>query len=111
MRWPAVEERLIPNNIAHLLWKTAAAHASQPAVIECAGGAVTDYGALQQRAAGIAAALTAAGIKPHDRVGIFLDGGTDGVAAFFAVATAGGIAVTINESLRPRQIEHILERS
>jgi len=94
-------------NVANLLWNTAAAHAVHPAIVE--GGAVTDYATLQRRAGGIASALTAAGIRAYDRVGIFLDGGAEAVAAFFGVAAAGGIAVVINESLRPRQVEHILE--
>jgi acyl-CoA synthetase (AMP-forming)/AMP-acid ligase II len=93
-------------NIANLLWKTAATRAAHPAVIE--GGRVTDYGALQRRAAAIARDLTATGLKVDDRVGIFLEGGTDAIAAFFGVAAAGGIAVVINESLRPRQVEHML---
>lgn len=94
-------------NVATLLWKSAAARADHPAIVE--GGGVTDYANLQRRAVGIAAALTAAGIRAYDRVGIFLAGGADGVAAFFGVAAAGGVAVVINESLRPRQVEHILE--
>jgi len=94
-------------NVANLLWNSAAAHAAHPAIVE--GGAVTDYASLRRRAGGIAAALTAAGIRAYDRVGIFLDGGAEAVAAFFGVAAAGGIAVVINESLRPRQVEHILE--
>jgi amino acid adenylation domain-containing protein len=94
-------------NVANLLWNSAAAHPAHPAIVE--GGAVTDYATLQRRAGGIASALTAAGIRAYDRVGIFLDGGAEAVAAFFGVAAAGGIAVVINESLRPRQVEHILE--
>jgi len=85
-----VEVRLI-SNIAHLLWKTASARAALPAVLE--GGRVTDYATLQRRAAAIGAALTASGFKVHDRVGIFLDGGADAIAAFFGVVAAGGIAV------------------
>jgi len=104
MAWAEVSPIL---NVAHLLWKSAAARAGEPAVIE--RGAVTDYASLQRRAAAIAAALTAAGTRVHDRIGIFLDGGMDAIAAFFGVAAAGGIAVIINESLRPRQVEHILE--
>jgi amino acid adenylation domain-containing protein len=99
---------LIPN-IASLLWNTAAARAGQPAVLE--GGAATDYATLQGRAAAIAMALTASGVRAYDRVGIFLDGGAEAIAAFFGVAAAGGIAVVINESLRPRQVEHTLEAS
>ncbi len=96
-------------NIANLLWKTAAHRAAHPAVME--GGRVTDYGALQRRAAAIARDLTATGLKIDDRVGIFLEGGADAIAAFFGVAAAGGIAVVINESLRPRQVEHMLSVS
>src|SRR5947208_2126045 len=93
-------------NIAGLVWRTAATDPARPAVI--ADGHITDYASLQRRASAIAASLTNAGLLPYDRVGIFLDGGADAVAAFFGVTAAGGIAVVINESLRPRQVEHIL---
>jgi amino acid adenylation domain-containing protein len=96
-------------NVASLLWEAAAARPLQTAVAE--GGAVTDYATLQRRAAAIAAALTASGLRPYDRAGIFLAGGAEAIAAFFGVAAAGGIAVVINESLRPRQVEHILDAS
>jgi acyl-CoA synthetase (AMP-forming)/AMP-acid ligase II len=96
-------------NVASLLWNTAAAHGATPAVIE--RGFATDYATLRGRAAAVGAALTASGLKANDRVGIFLDGGADAIAAFFGVAAAGAIAVVINESLRPRQVEHILEAS
>jgi amino acid adenylation domain-containing protein len=96
-------------NVANLLWKTASVRGPHPAVLEPAD--VMSYSELQGRAAGIAAALTASGLNAYDRVGIFLDSGADAVAAFFGVVAAGGIAVVINESLRPRQVEHILEAS
>ena len=50
-------------------------------------------------------------IGPGDRVGVFLERGADAAAAFFGIAAAGGIAVIINETLRPRQIEHILDHA
>lgn len=98
-------------NIADLLWKTAAQREVAPAIIEGGSGSHLDYGALRRRAAQIAAALTERGLQPQSRVGIFLDGGTEAVAAFCGVAAAGGIAVVINESLRPRQVEQMLEAS
>src|SRR2546423_12498972 len=94
-------------NIATLLWTAAAEHPAQPAIIE--RGSVIDYDALSRRAAATAAGLIQHGLKPHERVGIFLDGGAEAIGAFFGVAAAGGIAVLINESLRPRPIGHILE--
>ena len=96
-------------NIASLLWTAAAEHPAQPAIVE--RGSVIDYDALVRRAAATAAGLVQHGLKPHERVGIFLDGGAEAIGAFFGVAAAGGIAVIINESLRPRQVEHILEAS
>ena len=98
-------------NIASLLWKAAAEQPASPAVIEDGGRSSTDYDALRSHAGAIAAALTQRGLAPHDRVGIFLEGGAEAIAACFGVWAAGGIAVLINESLRPRQIEHILEAS
>src|SRR5262245_14621419 len=100
-------------NVASLLWKAAAERPAEPAIIEAGGGgaSVTDYDGLRRGAAATASALTRCGLQPRDRVGIFLEGGADAVAAFFGVAAAGGIAVVINESLRPRQIEHMLEAS
>ena len=96
-------------NIASLLWTAAAEHPAQPAIVE--RGSVIDYDALVRRAAATAAGLVQHGLKPHERVGIFLDGGAEAIGAFFGVAAVGGIAVIINESLRPRQVEHILEAS
>jgi len=101
-------------NVAQLLWDSATARPTRPAVIEGGGGgggATISYSELRDRASQVAAGLTAAGLQDHDRVGIFLDGGADAVAAFFGVVAAGGIAVVINESLRPRQVEHTLEAS
>jgi len=95
------------SNVARLLWNAAAAGPARPAVVEAERS--TDYASLQRRAAAFAAALRDGGLQAHDRVGIFLDGGADAVAAFFGVAAAGGIAVIINESMRPRQVEQILE--
>ncbi len=94
-------------NLAAALWDVAATYPGRMVVIERLGGC--DYAALQGRAAAVAAALAAAEVGPNDRVGVFLDGGPDAVAAFFGVLAVGGIAVLLNESLRPRQVEHMLQ--
>ena len=103
--------RRMITNIASVLWDTAARRPAEPAIIEGGGESITDYDGLRSRAAAMASALTQRGLLPGDRVGIFLDGGADAVAAFFGVVAAGGIAVVINESLRPRQVEYMLEAS
>jgi acyl-CoA ligase (AMP-forming) (exosortase A-associated) len=104
----AVPTALNPN-FAQLLWEAADRKGDHPAIVERAG--VTDYAALRSRAAAMAVALIAVGVRPNDRVGIFLERGADAAAALFGVVAAGGIAVIINETLRPRQIEHILSHA
>jgi amino acid adenylation domain-containing protein len=99
----------LPLNAAHLLWDSAARHGDRPAVVE--RGSTVTYSALRERAATIGAALRAEGIGTEDRVAILLERGRDAAAAFFGTLAAGAIAVVVNETLRPRQIEHVLAHS
>ena len=96
-------------NIALLLWRTADLSPRNAAVVERETS--TSYGELRAHAASVAAALTRRGVEPGDRVGILLDRGADAAAAFFGVAAAGAVAININETLRPRQSEYILQHS
>jgi acyl-CoA synthetase (AMP-forming)/AMP-acid ligase II len=97
------------SNIASMLWDAAARAGDRTAVIERAG--ITDYVSLRDRAVGVHGALRGIGIKPDERVAILLERGADAIAAYFGVVAAGAIAVVINEKLRPRQIEHMLDSS
>ncbi len=96
-------------NAASLLWQSAQRHGDRPAVVE--RGSAVSYAALRNRAAAFGAALRAAGIAPGDRVAIWLERGRDAVAAFFGALAAGATTVIVNETLRPRQVEHILDHS
>jgi amino acid adenylation domain-containing protein len=96
-------------SIATMLWETAERCGDRPAVVE-RGGSV-DYRALRARAASVGTHLQGLDIHPNDRVAIFLERGAEAAAAFFGVTAAGAIPVIVNETLRPRQIEHILRHS
>ena len=96
-------------NAAQMLLTTAATGPEQPAIVD--GGATTGYGELAARSLGIARALRAVGVEPSDRVAVFLQRSSDAAAAFFGVLASGAIAVTVNESLRPRQVEYILNHA
>ena len=96
-------------NAALLLWRAANTNGARPAIVE--RDAVVDYASLRIRAAAVASALTTAGVGPDRPVAIFLERGCDAAAAFFGTLAVGGIAVFINETLRPRQIDHILAHS
>jgi amino acid adenylation domain-containing protein len=97
------------HSITMMLWAAAESSGDRPAVVERSGG--TDYRTLRGMAASIGLHLHEIGIRPDDRVAIFLERGAEAAAAFFGVAAAGAIAVIVNETLRPRQIEHILLHS
>ena len=99
----------VNDNAALLLWRSAQNHARRPAVVE-RGGSVSHTG-LRDHAAAFGAALRAAGVAPGDRVAIWLERGSTAAAAFFGALAAGAMAVIVNESLRPRQVEHVLEHS
>src|SRR5258706_25283 len=96
-------------NAALLLWRTANRGGGRPGIVE--RDVVVDCAALARRAAAVASALTAAGAGRDSPVAIFLERGCEAAAAFFGTLAAGGIAVFVNEGLRPRQIDHILAHS
>jgi amino acid adenylation domain-containing protein len=89
-----------------MLWERAAIDAQRPAIVESC--AVADFATLGAQAAGVAAALSSR-VRPDDRVAVFLERGAGAAAAFFGVAAVGGIAIILNETLRPRQLEYILK--
>jgi amino acid adenylation domain-containing protein len=97
------------HNAAGLLWSAAAAHGSRPAVVD--RDRTVSYDELRNRAAALAGRLADAGVVPGDRIAILLERGADAAAASCAALAIGGVLVTLNEGLRPRQIEHILDDS
>jgi amino acid adenylation domain-containing protein len=96
-------------NAAWLLWRALPHRADHPAIEE--GERSTSYAELGRMAGGVAAHLTSLGLQPGDRVGILLQRGAEATAAFFGVLATGGVAINVNESLRARQVEHVLSHS
>lgn len=74
-------------------------------------GDTLNYAALQQAVADTANGLQALGLKPGERVAIYLPKQLETVIALFAVARAGGIFVPVNPLLKPPQVAHILSDS
>jgi amino acid adenylation domain-containing protein len=75
------------------------------------GERTLDYAALASAATGLAAELRGRGVQPGDRVAIYLEKSLEAAVALFAVWTAGGVAVPVNEGLRSAQVRHIVEDS
>jgi malonyl-CoA/methylmalonyl-CoA synthetase len=66
------------------------------------------YGQLRDRAMVFAAALRGWGLRPGDRVALFLANGPDFVAAYLGIQLAGGIVVLINTQYRQVELRHML---
>jgi amino acid adenylation domain-containing protein len=97
------------SNIADSLWLAADSDDERVALIDHSGA--TTYGALRDRASAIASALVEDGVLPGDRVGVLVERGAEGAAAYFGAIAAGAVVTVINERLRPRQVEYILRHS
>ena len=82
-----------------------------------AGPAVTDAGgtldrsAFQTRVLQVAAGLRRGGLGPGDRIALWLPNGTDYLAAIFACARLGALAIHINTRFRMGEVGNLLRRS
>src|SRR5690606_24834780 len=95
-------------NLALWLERAGAAHPTAPAI--ALGTKVhADYAALAGRAARIAGALRAAGMKPGERVAIVAKNHPDYIAILYGIWHAGLVAVPANARLHGAELGYILE--
>lgn len=92
-----------------MLLETSAAMGDKAAIVN--GESTVSYAALAARSLAVAEVMVQAGVRVGDRVAILLPRGAEAASAFFGAAAAGAIGIMVNETLRWRQIEHILEHS
>ena len=69
------------------------------------------FHALEQEARLIARGLMAAGVERGDRVAVWATNVPEWIVLQFALAKIGAILVTVNTSLRAREIEYLLRQS
>lgn len=72
---------------------------------------VADYGAFHDRAARVAGWLAAQGVRPGDRVAIFMKNCPDYLIAQYGIWYAGAATVPINAKLHGREAAYIVENS
>ena len=63
-------------------------------------GATVNYGTLADRVAAFAAGLISLGLKPAERIGIYLDKRMETVIAAFGATAAWGVFVPVNPLLK-----------
>ncbi len=94
-------------NLATAFITAARCHAAKTAVFW--GDEEFTYALLLQRAAHVAARLAGEfGIKPGDRVALWMKNCPEFIPAFFGVQLAGGVVVPINNFLKPEEVKFIL---
>jgi long-chain acyl-CoA synthetase len=59
----------------------------------------------------LAAAFTARGVKPNDRVMILAKNSPEWIASYFAALACGGVAVPVNPALTASEVSYIVEHS
>lgn len=91
------------------LFERARLNGTKKAIVD--GEREYDYRTLANMVEATATTLLQNGLQPGDRVSIYLDKTAEAVVALYGVWTAGGVAVPVNESLRTRQVDHILTNS
>lgn len=97
-------------NLAVWLHRQALARPDRPAL--CSGREmVADYATFAARAAAVAGWLREQGVRPGDRVAIFMKNAPDYLIAQYAIWYAGAAAVPINAKLHGREAAFILENS
>ena len=74
-------------------------------------GRVITYREMNDLSDRMAAALAAQGVKPGDRVGIFIPNTPQFVIVFYGILKAGGVVVATNPLYSPREITHQLKDS
>jgi len=96
-------------NVWHLLEDAARRAPDRVALRQ--GSRRVDYAAARDRALALAADLRAAGVREGDRVGCLMHNELDHYVAYFGVAAAGGILVSLNTRLTDGEQREILEHS
>ena len=94
------------------LWLQRAAQVHGPAAAVALGtSTIYDFSTFAQAAARAAGWLALRGIRPGDRVGLFMDNCTDYLPLLWGVWWAGAVAVPMNARLHTREAAWILEHS
>lgn len=92
--------------LSRVLDETARKFPDRPAVFY--EGKTIPYRDLAAEVDRLAAGLVKLGIEPGDKVGIWMSNIPEWIAAYFAIAKAGGVVVPMNTRYKTHEVEYIL---
>ncbi len=96
--------------LVHNFLENSAARLGEKIALVCDGQRWT-YNEINQAADQLAAYLLAIGIKPQDRVVIFLENSAEAVISIFGIMKAGAVFVCLNPTMKPPKLSYILKDS
>lgn len=95
------------NNLSKMFQKSAAENRSMPAIFW--GETTINYTEAEQEAQKVAQHLKeVCGLKPGDRVALWLKNCPEFVSCLFGILHAGGVVVPINNFLKAEEVAHVL---
>jgi fatty-acyl-CoA synthase len=97
--------------VGQLLTRLAAALPDHPALVYADRDLRFTFGELENEARLIACGLLGIGVRRGDRVAVWATNVPEWVILQFALAKIGAILVTVNTSLRAREVEYLLRQS
>ena len=97
-------------NIGHWLQRQAQGNPSRPSLF-LGREQVADYAGFHERAARVADWLIGQGVRPGDRVAIFMKNSPDYLIVQYGIWYAGAAAVPINAKLHGREAAYIVENA
>ena len=97
--------------VGQLLTRLAAALPDQPALVYADRNLRLSFHELETEARLIACGLLGIGVRRGDRVAVWATNVPEWVILQFALAKIGAILVTVNTSLRAREVEYLLRQS
>lgn len=97
-------------NIAIWLQQQAQAAPERPALF-LGTEQVADYGAFYAQALSLGGAMKEIGIKPGDRVAVFMENQPSYLVILYGIWAAGAVAVPINAKLHEREAAYIIAQS
>jgi fatty-acyl-CoA synthase len=97
--------------VGALLSRLATAMPDREALVYSHASRRWTFHTLNEEARLIARGLVARGVKPGDRVAVWATNVPEWIVLQFALAKIGAILVTVNTSLRAREIEYLLRQS
>src|SRR6187397_907566 len=97
--------------VGALLSRQANALPQHEALVYNHAGRRWTFSELNEEARFIARGLLACGVRPGDRVAVWATNVPEWIILQFALAKIGAILVTVNTSLRAREIEYLLRQS